>query len=206
MADNVPVTGGSGHTILADELTDGVLGSGKAQFVKIMDGQLDASTKLRVLAEDAAHTSGDTGIMALAVRKDTAAALAGSDGDYAPLEVDANGRLHTLNKPYEPSISVVTGTKSSSGDNELVAAPGASTRIVVCWVVIQNESSTATTLILRDGTTSKIRVLAQNQGDGLTMVFPADARWKLTANTALNLNLSGANSCGYTVGYYTEAT
>jgi hypothetical protein len=45
-------------------------------------------------AEDAAHTSGDTGVQLLAVRKDTAAALAGTDGDYAPLEVDANGRLH----------------------------------------------------------------------------------------------------------------
>jgi hypothetical protein len=32
--------------------------------------------------------------MALAVRKDTAAALAGADGDYAPIEVDANGNLH----------------------------------------------------------------------------------------------------------------
>lgn len=44
-------------------------------------------------AEDAAHVSGDVGTMALAVRKDTAAALAGSDGDYAPLEVDATGNL-----------------------------------------------------------------------------------------------------------------
>lgn len=44
-------------------------------------------------SEDAAHASGDKGIMALVVRKDTAAALAGADGDYAPLEVDASGRL-----------------------------------------------------------------------------------------------------------------
>lgn len=46
-------------------------------------------------SEDAAHASGDKGIMALVVRKDTAAALAGADGDYAPLEVDASGRLWT---------------------------------------------------------------------------------------------------------------
>ena len=45
-------------------------------------------------AEDAVHTSADTGTLSLVVRKDTAAALAGADGDYAPLEVDANGRLH----------------------------------------------------------------------------------------------------------------
>jgi hypothetical protein len=45
-------------------------------------------------AEDAAHSSGDVGVQALAVRTDAAAARAGTDGDYAPLEVDAIGRLH----------------------------------------------------------------------------------------------------------------
>jgi hypothetical protein len=44
-------------------------------------------------AEDAAHTSGDTGTMALAVRVDSAGALAGTTGDYSPLQVDANGAL-----------------------------------------------------------------------------------------------------------------
>lgn len=48
-------------------------------------------------AEDAAHFSGNTGTMALAVRADTAAATA-ADGDYVPLLTDANGRLHTLDQ------------------------------------------------------------------------------------------------------------
>jgi len=47
-------------------------------------------------AEDAAHVSGDHGFVALVVRKDTATALAGTDGDYAVLEIDANGRLHVV--------------------------------------------------------------------------------------------------------------
>lgn len=45
-------------------------------------------------AEDAAHSSGDVGVMALSVRQDTAAALAGTDADYQPLITDANGKLH----------------------------------------------------------------------------------------------------------------
>jgi len=45
-------------------------------------------------AEDAAHVSGDTGVMSLAVRKDTAASTA-ADGDYHPIEVDSSGRLWT---------------------------------------------------------------------------------------------------------------
>lgn len=44
-------------------------------------------------AEDVAHTSGDKGIQSLAVRKDTAVALA-ADGDYEPLIVDSTGKLH----------------------------------------------------------------------------------------------------------------
>lgn len=43
--------------------------------------------------EDAAHVSGDKGVMSLAVRKDTGAALAGTDGDYSPLQVDSSGNL-----------------------------------------------------------------------------------------------------------------
>lgn len=47
-------------------------------------------------AEDAAHASGDTGVMALTVRSNTAASTSGADGDYQPLITDTNGRLHVL--------------------------------------------------------------------------------------------------------------
>lgn len=43
-------------------------------------------------AEDAAHSSGDTGVMALAVRRDTPAA-GGADGDYVALSTDSDGAL-----------------------------------------------------------------------------------------------------------------
>jgi hypothetical protein len=46
-------------------------------------------------AEDAAHVSADTGTMALAVRRDTAAVGSGTDGDYSTLNVNASGRLYT---------------------------------------------------------------------------------------------------------------
>ncbi len=47
MADNV-TTGTTGLTILADEVTEGTLGTGKAQFVKVMDGTIDGTNKLAV--------------------------------------------------------------------------------------------------------------------------------------------------------------
>lgn len=44
-------------------------------------------------AEDSAHSTGDIGVMALAVRNDAGAVVAGTDGDYVPLTTDATGAL-----------------------------------------------------------------------------------------------------------------
>jgi hypothetical protein len=52
-------------------------------------------------AEDAAFADADVGVMALSVRKNTAAATSGTDGDYQPLITDTNGRLHVINSAGE---------------------------------------------------------------------------------------------------------
>ena len=46
-------------------------------------------------AEDAAHTSGDVGVMSLGVRSDTAAAASGTTGDYEPFHTDSVGAMWT---------------------------------------------------------------------------------------------------------------
>lgn len=46
MADNVAITAGSGTTIAADEIVDGTLGTVKVQYVKLIDGTLDGTTKV----------------------------------------------------------------------------------------------------------------------------------------------------------------
>ncbi len=48
MADNVVVSAGTGTTVAADEVVDGTLGTVKVQFMKIMDGTLDGTTKAAV--------------------------------------------------------------------------------------------------------------------------------------------------------------
>jgi hypothetical protein len=60
-------------------------------------------------AEDAAHASGDVGVMALTVRTNTAASRAGTDGDYQPLITDTNGRLHIINSVNETTTKEVVG-------------------------------------------------------------------------------------------------
>lgn len=74
-------------------------------FVVQLDGAALTSLQLiddLVLAEDSAHSTGDTGTMALAVRNDILASLAGTDGDYAPLQVDSEGALYTVERSNDP--------------------------------------------------------------------------------------------------------
>lgn len=59
-------------------------------------------------AEDAAHVTGDTGVMALAIRKDTAAASSGTTGDYEPLSTDSTGRLRVYDANLVPTIANAT--------------------------------------------------------------------------------------------------
>ena len=61
-----------------------------------------------VQEEDAAHSTGDKGVMGLAVRNDTLASLVSTDGDYAPLQVDADGSLYvTLSEDINVDVNDV---------------------------------------------------------------------------------------------------
>ena len=89
-----------------------------------MEGKQDLQTALQtniqnavqllddvVLAEDTAHGTGNKGIMSLAVRKDTQASLAGTDGDYVPLQTNATGGLRV-----EASVSKTTVHRTTQRD------------------------------------------------------------------------------------------
>lgn len=62
-------------------------------------------------AEDAAHVSGDLGLPALVIRKDTAVAL-GADGDYTLLQTDANGKLHVVQAGHPAALGQTTMSAS----------------------------------------------------------------------------------------------
>ena len=72
-------------------------------------------------AEDAAHTSGDVGVMALGIRQDADAAT-GADGDYVPIQTDANGYLKVNIKAGAGS-----GGTSATDDAAFTAAAGSGT-------------------------------------------------------------------------------
>ena len=109
MADNLTLNPGADGATLATDDVGGV----HYQIVKIAHGALDAvdgvvdnASPLPVdivattapgieKAEDSAHSTGDEGMMVLAVRRDADTSLVDTDGDYAPLQVNAGGQLKT---------------------------------------------------------------------------------------------------------------
>ena len=81
----------------------------------------DVNTKVDALShiEDTAHTTADVGIQTLAVRNDTLATLADTDGDYAPLQVDADGALYIKDEDVLAelqSVSYVEDTAHTTAD------------------------------------------------------------------------------------------
>jgi hypothetical protein len=62
-------------------------------------------------AEDAGHTSGDTGVMTLGVRKDTATQQTSTDADYGAFSMDAYGAQFTrVDHPNRIRCTVATST------------------------------------------------------------------------------------------------
>jgi hypothetical protein len=106
----------------------------------------------------------------------------------------------------EFAVLTISGPIAANGDNSIIPAPGANRRIVLVDVMLQNRSAVATLIKLTNGVGgAQIEgVFCQNQGDGLAWSYPPDARPKLSVNTALVANLSGANACGVTIHYYVE--
>lgn len=71
-------------------------------------------------AEDSVHVSGDLGNFALAVRHDADTSMVSNDGDYAPLQVDATGRLK-VDATFATSFDFVYPEDQAAAD----ADPGA---------------------------------------------------------------------------------
>jgi hypothetical protein len=173
--------------------------------------------------EDAAHVSGDTGTIALVVRKDTAAQVAGTDGDYSILTNDSSGRLHT-NVGVVPAAEVSTDSigaadmtshmvertgagsftlltpkfavidAATGGDNTLVAAVASKKiRVVSLYLVASGGANTARFESGASGTAKSGQMSIAANG---ILVLPYNpAGWFETGtNTLLNLELSAATS------------
>lgn len=101
-----------------------------------------------------------------------------------------------------PSITLTSGTHATSGDNTVIAAPGAGKALVLFYLQVQNESANDTTVLIKHGSTQVGRAVLAAK-DALVREWVDDYLCVLPANTALVVNLSGANSHGVVVEYTT---
>lgn len=113
-------------------------------------------------AEDAAHTTGDVGVMALAVQQTADTALAGTTGDYAPLQVDDTGYLKVNIKAGSAS-----GTEYTE-DDAAVANPAGSQPVMV-------RQDTPATLVSADGDVVAQR--ATNYGAAFVQVLDSSGNF-----------------------------
>lgn len=150
-------------------------------------------------AEDAAHTSGDVGVMALAVRNDDLAALAGADGDYAPLQVTQNGALlmcPAANDDYKYAVI----DDALSGNNTLIAAV-ASRKIRVLALFMVAAGDVVARFEDGAGGTALTGQMDLTTNSGFTLPFNPAGWFETTANTLLNLELDGAVSVDGSITY-----
>lgn len=100
--DSASAGGEEGIMMLAvrrDSASSGVSADGDFAALSVTsDGSLrvSGSAGTTQYTEDGASAGGESLCLAGTVRRDTAASSAGTDGDYATLNTDANGRLHVL--------------------------------------------------------------------------------------------------------------
>jgi hypothetical protein len=86
--------------------------------IEIAVESIDTSVSALSHAEDSAHTSGDAGTMSLAVRRDADTSLVDTDGDYAPLQVDADGQLKVVIPKGVDATLVTEGDEEFTGSDE----------------------------------------------------------------------------------------
>lgn len=100
---NIPGVGFAGGVLLLDENGDEFNGANPLPInVAALLAAIQAYTKV----EDTTHTSGDSGVPLLGIRRDADTSTA-DDGDYTLLKLDEEGRLKVSSKPA--SYAAVTG-------------------------------------------------------------------------------------------------
>lgn len=138
-------------------------------------------------AEDAAHASGDVGVMSLAVRTDAATARAGTDGDYAPIEVDSIGRLHTLTPVF---TSIASGElQGSATELQLPDVACKMVRFKACYNNAGRVYIGVDNVTKQDGTTDTTTGLELNAGDDTGWIPASNLNifWRICDNAGDDL-------------------
>lgn len=167
-------------------------------------------------AEDAAHTSGDVGVMALGVRQNAPAALGGTDGDYVPPIFDALGRMWTMANMSATAILPSSVSSSYAGTSDLgvtVVAPESGRNTKVYAYSLTTTGVVSTNVRFTNGAgnspTEFWRVALQAPSSTSTGanfgVQPPAYLFATGSNTTLTILTGNATLIHYSVSYFKES-
>lgn len=138
-----------------DTITNPVNSAQSGAWTVSITGTLPAWTGALNLgkAEDAAHTTGDVGVMSLGVRRDTLSTTVNADGDYHPILFDSSGRLYVASTKNADvvssggSTSTVKRVKVSAtvGTDFAVVAAVTSKKIRVLGIIVSSGGNSGVT-------------------------------------------------------------
>lgn len=106
-------------------------------------------------AEDAPHTTGDVGVMALGVRNDTLASTTNASADYTQLSTDTAGIVMTAGAPRLLKGKIETSVSNTTSETTVLAAT-ASTFHDVYGLILANTGASTTKVSVRDTTAGTV--------------------------------------------------
>ena len=174
---------------LADTVVAGAVVGGEMVVAQGTASSLNAQMVGNV-AHDAA-ASGNPLQVAGEARSTERAAVASAD--VSRLITDLAGKLITL--PYANPEIFLRGreeTTSAGNSTQLIAAQGASTRIYVTSLLVNNDSATNTSVNLQEGSSTILATIPAPTVGGAVISFPVPI--KLTENAALGYSVNDAVS------------
>lgn len=182
-------------------------------------------------AEDVAHTTGDTGVMALAVRSDAGSPLAG-DGDYIPIMTDSGGAIWTRDRATQIDDAAFTpgtgrlmsigffvdDTATDSVDEGDAGIPRMSAdRIIYVQGALANDAVDAGNPLKIGGRASGAPISAVAANDRVDAFFDLQGRQVIVmkaatgtqttvASSATNVTLLAANAARLGATIYNDST
>lgn len=137
-------------------------------------------------AEDAPHTSGDTGVFILGVRNDTNATFSSTDGDYTPIAVTKRGAV--INLPFASLESSSNWVATATAISATTLAPANSSyRTALTAFQVYNSGGSATAGAITDGAGGTILAyFFAPAGGGSNVVYPTPIRGSLNTIIAVS--------------------
>jgi hypothetical protein len=191
MSVNVPVTPGSGKVVGADEVIDGVLGTVQIQYVKIMDGAANGTTKAAVgangLKVDASGITLTVGGNVNASQSGTWIVQPGNTPNTVAWKVDGSAVTQPVSGTVAATESGIWSVRNQDGSGNLLTSATRGAQQALSVQIIDASGNQITSFGGAGGTSSSFGSAFPAAGTAIGVMNNAG-----TAMTNLSVNASGA--------------